>query len=149
MQWRPVVLALSAGYLCSLGSAYAQDSAYQSPYDVVFSVPAEELFQIDSSPPRNDFRNESDTPYEDWYSRRSRQKFGSWGPLPRHYPAVPDFERLPATWKRQRVLAVAYRMVGLPYQHHHLPDWDPPHDWPWKPVAFGRNSKGMDCSDFT
>jgi len=40
-------------------------------------------------------------------------------------------------------------LIGLTYQHHHIPDWNPPADWPWKEVAYGRNSKGIDCSDFT
>lgn len=52
-------------------------------------------------------------------------------------------------WKRQRVLAVAVKHIGLPYQHHHIPAWDPPASWPWKPVAYGKNSPGVDCSDFT
>jgi cell wall-associated NlpC family hydrolase len=46
-------------------------------------------------------------------------------------------------------MAVAQKYTGLPYQHHHIPDWDPPRDWPWKKVAYGHNSKGVDCSDFT
>ncbi len=44
---------------------------------------------------------------------------------------------------------VGQRLIGLTYQHHHIPDWNPPADWPWKEVAYGRNSKGIDCSDFT
>src|SRR5262249_16195874 len=35
------------------------------------------------------------------------------------------------------------------YQHHHVPDWDPPHGWPWKETAVGHNGKGVDCSNFT
>ena len=34
-------------------------------------------------------------------------------------------------------------------QHHHIPDWDPPAGWPWHKVAYGRNSKGVDCSNFS
>ncbi len=104
---------------------------------------------MDSYPPRNDWRLESSTPFSEWYSPRTRKKYGAWGPEPRHYPALPDYDQRSLSWKRQRVLAVACRLIGLPYQHHHIPDWDPPGFWPWKPVAFGRNSRGVDCSDFT
>jgi hypothetical protein len=149
MKWGAVFLALFAGFFGAAGTVHSQMGGYQSPYNIAFSVPPAELYSIDSYPPRNDYRLESSVPFEDWYSRQVLKDFGPWGPDPRHYPAIPDSDRLPATWKRQRVLAVGYRMIGLPYQHHHIPDWDPPADWPWKQVAFGRNSKGVDCSDFT
>jgi cell wall-associated NlpC family hydrolase len=123
--------------------------AYDSPYKVDFQYPIDQLYAADNQAPRNNPRLESKTAYEDWYSERIRRKFGAWGPEPRRYPALDGFETIPAEWKRQRVLAVACRLIGLPYQHHHLPDWDPPKQWPWKPVAYGRNSKGLDCSDFT
>jgi hypothetical protein len=129
--------------------AYGEDDGYQSPYRLEFSIPREELLAIDETPPRNDHRLESKTPHEEWYSRRTRKEYGAWGPVSRQYPPIPDRADLPPTWKRQRLLAVAHKYVGLPYQHHHIPDWDPPRDWPWKPVAYGRNSKGVDCSDFT
>ena len=132
-----------------MGSVQSDNGAYRSPYEVKFSVPIEELLAPNSSPPRNNIRMESEVPFEDWYSPRVRKEFGSWGPEPRHYPPLNDVERIPVSWKRQRVLAVACSMIGLPYQHHHIPDWDPPASWPWKEVAYGRNSKGVDCSDFT
>jgi hypothetical protein len=138
-----LLAALTASVLSCSGQGY------QSPYTVVFSVPPQELYAIDQQEPRNDPRMESSIPFQDWYSKRVRKEFGAWGPDPRHYPPIQGFENIPASWKRQRVLAVGYRMIGLPYQHHHVPDWDPPTDWPWKQVAYGRNSKGMDCSDFT
>lgn len=128
--------------------AYNTDG-YKSPYEVQFRYPMEELMAIDNSPPRNDRKLESSMPFEEWYSRRTRKEWGVWGPPPRHYPAHPDYDRMPVAAKRERVLAVACSFIGLPYQHHHIPDWDPPRDWPWKPVAYGRNSKGVDCSDFS
>ena len=39
--------------------------------------------------------------------------------------------------RRQRVIAVALRYRGYGYQHHHIPDWDPPPEWPWKPTCAG------------
>lgn len=143
------IFALVAGFVGSATTVFSQMGVYQSPYTIAFSVSPAELYAIDNYAPRNDIRLESSVPFEDWYSRQVLRDFGSWGPDPRHYPAIPDYDRLSSSWKRQRVLAVGYRMIGLPYQHHHIPDWDPPSDWPWKPVAFGRNSKGVDCSDFT
>ena len=50
---------------------------------------------------------------------------------------------------RQRVIAVALRFQGYHYQHHHVPDWDPPADWPYKESPLGKQSKGVDCSNFT
>lgn len=131
------------------GPCVANDGEYKSPYQFKFSVPISELCAIDNTPPRNDKRLESTTPFEEWYSDGVRQEFGVWGPKPRHYPELEGFDSISASWKRQRVLAVANNMIGLPYQHHHIPDWDPPADWPWKQVAYGRNSKGLDCSDFS
>jgi cell wall-associated NlpC family hydrolase len=47
------------------------------------------------------------------------------------------------------VIAVAVRFLGYGYQHHHVPDWDPPQGWPWKQTCAGRNGRGVDCSNFT
>lgn len=148
MRCNALVLALVAGFFCNL-NANSETGDYKSPYQVVFSIPVEQLLAPDSEPPRNSKEKESLTPYDDWYSPRIRRKFGVWGPEPRHYPAITDFDQLSPDWKRQRLVAVATEWIGLPYQHHHVPDWDPPEDWPWKPVKYGRNSKGVDCSDFT
>ncbi len=52
-------------------------------------------------------------------------------------------------WQRERVVATAARFVGYGYQHHHIPDWNPPADWPWKETCVGYNGKGFDCSNFT
>jgi cell wall-associated NlpC family hydrolase len=140
---------LLAGFalLASTPSKAQQD--YVSPYSISLTAPMEELLAPDQAPPRNDWHLEAAVPYEDWYSRQMRKDNGAWGPRPRLFPALAEESQAPLSWKRQRVLAVAYKYIGLPYQHHHIPDWDPPQGWPWKQVAFGRNSKGVDCSDFT
>jgi cell wall-associated NlpC family hydrolase len=143
-----ILLAITTVVLSGQARAFDGDN-YQSPYQMVFSYPIDELLAPDQYPPRNNRHLESTTPHGQWYSRRIKSKYGAWGPEPRHYPALANNERIPADWKRQRVLAVGYKMIGLPYQHHHIPDWDPPPSWPWKKVAYGRNSKGVDCSDFT
>jgi hypothetical protein len=52
-------------------------------------------------------------------------------------------------WLQERVIRAASRWIGCIYQHHHIPDWEPPLEWPWHKVAYGRNSKGIDCSNFS
>jgi cell wall-associated NlpC family hydrolase len=47
------------------------------------------------------------------------------------------------TWKRQRVLQAAEHYIGLPYQHHHVPQWNPSSAWS------GAEGPGLDCSNFT
>lgn len=148
-----LLILVSAAMVSGLGwqCAFAAESAeqYQSPYSLRFDIPKEELLQPNNSRLRDNWKMESRVPYDQWYSRRIRKAFGCWGPDPRHYPAIAGLESRSPEWKRERVLAVAESYIGLPYQHHHIPDWDPPENWPWKEVAYGRNSKGVDCSDFT
>ena len=128
----------------------ATGAGYKSPYSINYTIPIEKLLAPDSTPPRNDQRLQSITPYERWYSAKTREQFGSWGPQPRYYPApFVDMDQVPLDWMRQRLLAVGEKLIGLPYQHHHIPAWDPPKDWPWKEVAYGCQSQGVDCSDFT
>ncbi len=149
---KPIKMLLCLVSLVFLGPTccYGSDSdGYSSPYSIEFSVPRDDLMAIDQIPPRDDWKLEAKEPYSDWYSGRTLKECGAWGPHPRQYPGVSNFDSRPITWKRQRVLAVAAKHIGLPYQHHHIPAWDPPASWPWKQVAYGRNSKGLDCSDFT
>jgi hypothetical protein len=128
----------------------ATDNSYKSPYSLNYTIPLDKLLAPDSDPPRNDWHLQSETAYERWYSPAILKRFGSWGPEPRHFPApFADFTKVSPDWMRQRLLAVGQKMIGLPYQHHHIPAWDPPADWPWKEVAYGRQSQGVDCSDFT
>ncbi|WP_237481289.1 NlpC/P60 family protein [Lichenibacterium dinghuense] len=87
-------------------------------------------------------------PRRDWYGDDSRARWGSWGPPARVLPApagLADDRRDIA----HRVLSQATRLVGLGYQHHHLPEFDPPAGWPWRPVSAGANGRGLDCSNFT
>ncbi len=63
---------------------------------------------------------------------------GTWGPRAAAYPSVVVPKGCdPVKWKRLRVVAVAERYVGLPYRHHHIPQWDPD------------EGPGLDCSNFT
>jgi len=122
---------------------------YVSPYKLKFRHPVQELAVGFNQPPWNTPHDESDIPHARWYDRETEKKYGSWGPVARQYPAPPGLERRETTWLQDRVIYTASRWIGTPYQHHHIPDWDPPAHWPWQKVAYGRNSKGVDCSNFS
>ena len=78
-----------------------------------------------------------------------RRRFGSWGPEPRFYPPLANLAQQSVEWQRERVVATAARFLGYGYQYHHIPDWNPPPNWPWKPTSAGHNGKGVDCSNLT
>ena len=62
----------------------------------------------------------------------------SWGSKPASYPApqIPaDCD--PVKWQQQRIVAVAEKYIGLPYKHHHIPEFD------------NGSGAGLDCSNFT
>jgi hypothetical protein len=84
---------------------------------------------------------ESSVPEAEWYADALN---GTWGPPAVAYPpiATPD-GCAEIDWRRQRVIAVAEKYVGLPYQHHHIPAWDPASAWP------GAEGPGLDCSNFS
>ncbi len=140
-----VVVLLGA---TTAGSAAAPD-AYRSPYSVKFSYPLGELIGDIQHGARGEPRKESSVPFADWYSRHTRRQFGAWGPPSHHFHAAPEAVSHPIDWQRERVIAVALRFQGYDYQHHHIPDWAPPPDWPWKETKAGHNGKGIDCSNFT
>ena len=148
---------LKQGLVCSLMLAFAtallsgadKDKDYKSPYAVKFTYPVKELIADLERGERGDPRRESSIPQEDWYARHVRERFGAWGPPARRYPAPEGILDKPITWKRERTIAVALRFLGYGYQHHHVPDWDPPKEWPWKETRVGHNGKGVDCSNFT
>lgn len=134
--------------LC-LASGDAGDKAYRSPYTVKFTFPTSELLADIEHGTRGELRELSSVPVGDWYSKRIRERFGAWGPPARHFPAAHAVAGRPLPWQRERVVALGLRYQGYGYQHHHLPDWNPPAGWPWKETAVGHNGKGVDCSNFT
>lgn len=139
----------TAIFLLAAGPAFGSAVPYASPYTVDFSHSLEELLPDILHGPRAAPTQQSRIPFDQWYSDATRKQFGSWGPPGLHHPEPEVSHGKSADWKRQRVLAVALRYVGLNYQHHHLPDFDPPADWPWKEVGCGKNGRGVDCSNFT
>ncbi|MEN2737901.1 hypothetical protein ABCS02_08930 [Microbacterium sp. X-17] len=120
---------------------------YRSPYALAFETPTEARLAGFDTWPWNDPAAQASIPDTDWYSRSTRTRWGNWGPTQRRYPA--PAAALDAETARERVLAVAGALIGLDYQHHHVPAWHPPADWPWKEVRSGRRGPGLDCSNFT
>jgi hypothetical protein len=131
------------------GVAERPTSGYESPYRVEFHEPSGVLVGDLERTERGDPRRSGEVPFVEWYGRRVRERFGAWGPRARAYPPPAGLESWSARRKRERVIAVALRFVGYGYQHHHVPDWDPPSEWPWKESCVGRNGPGVDCSNFT
>ncbi|MBM4072531.1 MAG: hypothetical protein FJ271_26915 [Planctomycetes bacterium] len=134
--------------LSSSGVQPAAQEKYDSPYALAFSHPRAELLSGFQGR-RGDPRQSSIVPFADWYSAHTRKQYGHWGPPARHYQAPQSIAGRSLEWRRERVIAVAARYIGYGYQHHHLPDWDPPAGWPWAKTATGHNGKGVDCSNFT
>jgi cell wall-associated NlpC family hydrolase len=144
-----LLIAGTVVFHCAL--AAADDGAkegYRSPYSVHFTHPKGELIADMETGARGDFHEESRVPFRDWYSPKVQKDWGSWGPPARQYSVPALTTGKPVEWQRERAIAVALRFVGYGYQHHHVPDWDPPADWPWQQTAVGHNGKGVDCSNF-
>jgi hypothetical protein len=150
MRFPSIALSLLViGFAFTARSQEPAGPAYKSPYAVQFAYPVEDLIPDILHGPRADPKRQSRVPFDQWYTEATKKRFGAWGPPGFHHPVPPGADLKPAEWKRQRVIAVALRYVGLSYQHHYLPDFDPPPGWPWKEVASGRNARGVDCSNFT
>jgi cell wall-associated NlpC family hydrolase len=127
----------------------AEHHGYKSPYHLAFNFERDDLIGDLLHTERGNPRRESSTPHEHWYSEKTRHRFGAWGPEQRHYEPLHGLAERQLEWKRERVLAVGARFIGYEYQHHHVPDWDPPKHWPWKKCCAGHNGRGVDCSNFT
>ena len=134
---------------CGALPRVAAQTAMPALYSVAFTHSERELIGDLIAGPRGERSRESSVAISSWNSERVRTRYGAWGPPARHYPATPEFDAKPVEWRRERLIATAMRFEGYGYQHHHIPDWEPPADWPWKPTAMGRNGKGVDCSNFT
>jgi cell wall-associated NlpC family hydrolase len=143
-----IVVLLQYGPLCHRLIAQ-ENEKYVSPYGLKFRHPVPQLAAGFHQPPWNNPHEQSELPHSRWYDRETEKKFGSWGPVARQYPAPPGWERRDVTWLQDRVIYTASLWIGTPYQHHHIPAWDPPAHWPWHKVAYGKNSHGVDCSNFS
>jgi cell wall-associated NlpC family hydrolase len=152
---RRAIAALSLGALAPLALSprlLAQDGRRRegsSPYDLEFANSLDSLIGDLERTERGDPRFEAEVPHAAWYSHDTKRRFHAWGPRPRAYPLLAGLEKAPLEWKRERVIATAARFIGYGYQHHHIPDWNPPASWPWKQTCVGHNGKGVDCSNLT
>jgi cell wall-associated NlpC family hydrolase len=150
MKWFGIAFGgmIAVGALAAAREGPTSEQEYRSPYSVKFNYPIKELLADIERAPRGDLREQSSVPFRDWYSAHTRKRYGAWGPPARHYSAPSGVAEKPMAWHRERAIAVGLRFVGYGYQHHHVPDWDPPRGWPWKETAVGHNGKGVDCSNF-
>lgn len=122
---------------------------YKSPYKVTFTFKEEDLIGDLLTGPRADWKETATVPYREWYDAANQKKWRGWGPAAKHYSPPAGLSTKTAEWSRERVIATGLRFVGYSYQHHHLPDWDPPEDWPRDPEQKTLQGKGLDCSNFT
>lgn len=140
----PVLLLL---LLAALPAA-AQEG-YVSPYRFQFTFPASALTADFETGPRASAAQESFfPPFPLWAEPRAYPPgHESWGPHPRLYPA-PEMPREGnrTRWQQERLLAVGQRYLGYAWQHHHIPDWQPPADWP---STTPDRAKGLDGSTLT
>jgi cell wall-associated NlpC family hydrolase len=141
----------SSGTSVSSGNNPPADDAadgYTSPYSLRFTTSDALLAAGFDQPPWDDPEDEAAVSFSAWETAHRGRRGAAWGPPARQYPA-PTLPRTDPAYLRERVIAVAARHIGLAYQHHHVPSWDPPAGWPWLPVKAGSNGRGLDCSNFT
>lgn len=138
-----------AGLLMGTLVSAQEHSGYRSPYRLSFKVAEKELVADLERSKRGDPTLEAEVPHNEWYTAHAKKHFGSWGPPHRRYPVPEALEKWSPEFKRERVIATASRFIGYGYQHHHVPDWNPPAGWPWEKTAVGHNGKGVDCSNLT
>jgi cell wall-associated NlpC family hydrolase len=127
---------------------HAIDGAYKSPYRITLHHEKSALL-FDADTARARVAEESSVSELDWYSAAMRKRYGGWGVPQRQFDSPHELRDKPAEWKRERVVAAAARFIGYEYQHHHVPDWNPPADWPWNSCCAGKQGKGVDCSNFS
>jgi len=128
--------------------AVESSGPYESPYRLTFKHPLRELL-FDAEGERGRASEQSSVPHREWYSPAVRRRYGSWGVPSRKFECPPQVRGKGVEWRRERVVATATRCIGYQYQHHHVPDWDPPESWPWKECCGQRHAKGLDCSNYS
>jgi len=134
---------------------FPSPGGYQSPYSFQFTQPEKARMRGWERAPWNDPAKWSPMPRERWYDREAYRLKSvenlAYGPFTIHFPAPPKLGAMSPQLRRERVLTVAQAMIGMRYQHHHLPNFDPYRtrpEWPWIKVANGIHGAGQDCSNF-
>jgi NlpC/P60 family len=135
--------------LLLLASSLLAQGAYESPYTVKFSFKEEELIGDLLKGPRADWKDYASVPFREWYDAANERRWGYWGPAMRHFDPPTGLAKKSPQWSRERVIATAMRYIGYSYQHHHVPDWEPPPEWPRDLEQKTPVGKGVDCSNFT
>lgn len=144
--WGAAPLLASGWHACGGETA---DRSVGGGYRLEFTHSLDELIGDLEHGERGDPLRESELPHANWYSEETRRRFHAWGPRPRSYAPLVHSRLATVEWKRERVIATAARFLGYGYQHHHIPDWNPPAHWPWQETCVGHNGKGVDCSNLT
>lgn len=122
---------------------------YTSPYKVEFTFKQDDLIGDLLQGPRGSWKDQASLPYRDWYDAAYQKRWGHWGPAAKHFDPPAGIASKSPEWSRQRVISTGLRFVGYTYQHHHIPDWEPPADWPKDEKQTTPVTKGLDCSNFT
>lgn len=135
--------------LCLAAATAQEQGKYKSPYSVKFSFPMEELVGDLMKGPRADWKDYATVHFQEWENPANHVRWGYWGPSIRQLPPPAGLAKKSPQWSRERVIAAGMRYIGYSYQHHHLPDWEPPADWPRDPEQKTAVGKGIDCSNFT
>ena len=136
-------------FTLALACASLAQDAYKSPYSVKYSFQEEELIGDLLKGPRSDWKDHATVPFREWDNPSNQTRWGYWGPAMKHFNAPAGLAKKSPQWSRERVIATGLRYVGYSYQHHHVPDWEPPTDWPRDPEQKTPVGKGVDCSNFT
>jgi cell wall-associated NlpC family hydrolase len=162
---RPLPRGVLTAALTSTLFTAALGQSYVSPFQI--SVSSEVSSAPDLASRATALTTYSSSPaFAEWYSPAFRHD--SWGPVnpqlfavanPAHTlpnggtvfnagditPAPAGIDEL--TYQQQRLLAVASQFIGVPYQHHHHPGWNPyangfvstpttaPNYWKWSVVS--------------
>jgi len=135
--------------LMALTGVLQAQKDYKSPYRVEFSFKEEELIGDLLKGPRSDWKDSATVSFRDWYNPANQARWGYRGPGAKHFNPPSGLASKSSQWSRERVIATGMRFIGYSYQHHHVPDWDPPADWPRDAEQKTQPGKGLDCSNFT
>lgn len=138
----------AGGPVPARAQAQAAPATYQSPYSIDYSYPLGGLIGDLIGTDRGNPTKEASIPFNRWYAPQTAKLFKTWGPTAQQYPHLTRFDQ--PSWsveaKRQRLAAM---FIGHAYQHHHVPDWNPPATFPWSPTKIGHNGPGIDRSNFS
>jgi cell wall-associated NlpC family hydrolase len=133
----------------ALTSSLLAQREYKSPYKVDFSFKEEELIGDLLKGPRADWKDHASVPYADWYNPANQTRWIHRGPAAKHFNPPAGLASKSPQWSRERIIATGMRFIGYSYQHHHVPDWEPPADWPRDAEQKTAPGKGLDCSNFS